>query len=74
MAKNVRLKQISSAGACVKIHSCHLHAPLCGIFALGSLIVVFYSALSGDKSPENYGAHLTESNFQIRSATCTIIG
>ncbi|WP_432764105.1 DUF6783 domain-containing protein [Hungatella effluvii] len=53
--------------ACLKIHSCHLHAPFRGRFAPNSLNVAHYAALIRDKSPTKCDAHLTESNFQTRS-------
>ncbi|MFQ9035659.1 DUF6783 domain-containing protein [Hungatella sp.] len=53
--------------ACLKIHSCHLHAPFRGRFAPNSLNAAHYAALIRDKSPTKCDAHLTESNFQTRS-------
>ncbi len=35
---------IGGARACLKIHSRHLHAPLCGIFGPNSLNVAHYAA------------------------------
>ena len=51
---------------CLKIHSCHLHAPLCGRFTPHSVNVAHYASLIRGKSPTNCDAHLTESNFQTR--------
>ena len=56
-----------STRACLKIHSRHLHAPLCGIFGSHSVNVAHYASLIRVKSPTNCDAHLTESNFQTRS-------
>ena len=53
--------------ACLKNHSCNLHAPLCGIFYLHSVDVARYAALIQAKSPTNCDAHLAESLFQTRS-------
>ena len=53
--------------ACLKNHSCNLHAPLCGIFYLRSVDVARYAALIQEKSPTNCDAHLVESLFQTRS-------
>ena len=53
--------------ACLKNHSCNLHAPLCGIFYLHSVDVARYAALIQEKSPTNCDAHLAESLFQTRS-------
>ena len=55
--------------ACLKNHSCNLHAPLCGIFYLHSVDVARYAALIQAKSPTNCDAHLAESLFQTRSRT-----
>ncbi|NBH19355.1 hypothetical protein D3Z58_13835 [Clostridiaceae bacterium] len=52
----------------MKIHSRHLHAPLCGIFGSYSVNVAHYVSLIRAKSPANCDAHLTESNFQTRSS------
>ncbi|PST34232.1 hypothetical protein C7256_07065 [Enterocloster lavalensis] len=49
---------------CLKIHSHHLHAPLCGIFGPNSVNVARYASLIGTKSPTKCDAHLAESNFQ----------
>ena len=48
----------------MKIHSRHLHAPLCGIFGPNSVNVARYASLIGTKSPTKWDAQLTESNFQ----------
>ena len=55
--------------ACLKIHSCHLHAPLCGIFGPNSVSVAHYASFIRAKSPTKCDAQLTESNFQTRSST-----
>ncbi|WP_394915961.1 DUF6783 domain-containing protein [uncultured Robinsoniella sp.] len=55
------------ARACLKIHSRHLNAPLCGIFAPNSGYVVRLSPFIRDKSPTKCDAQLPESNFKIRS-------
>ncbi|WP_394923775.1 DUF6783 domain-containing protein [uncultured Robinsoniella sp.] len=54
----------------MKIHSCHLHAPLCGIFAPNSGYVARYAPFIRDKSPTKCDAQLPESNFKIRSRSC----
>ncbi|MFR0752278.1 MAG: DUF6783 domain-containing protein, partial [Ruminococcus sp.] len=56
-----------SSRACLKKHSCNLHAPLCGIFHPNSVVVARYDALIRAKSPTNCDAHLAESLFQTRS-------
>ena len=38
--------------ACLKNHSCNLHAPLCGIFHSNSVAVARYGALSGRNLPQ----------------------
>ena len=40
--------------ACLKIHSRHPYAPLCGRFAPYSVAVARYSALMRNKSPISY--------------------
>ena len=55
--------------ACLKNHSCNLHAPLCGRFYLHSVDVARYAALIQAKSPTNCDAHLAESLFQTRSSS-----
>uniref|UniRef100_UPI003FEE128B DUF6783 domain-containing protein n=1 Tax=Anaerobutyricum hallii TaxID=39488 RepID=UPI003FEE128B len=55
--------------ACLKNHSCNLHALICGIFCLHSVDVARYAALIQAKSPTNCNAHLAESIFQTRSKT-----
>ncbi|MFQ8883677.1 MAG: DUF6783 domain-containing protein [Ruminococcus sp.] len=55
--------------ACLKKHSCNLHAPLCGRFCPNSVVVARYDALIRTKSPTNCDAHLAESLFQTRSST-----
>ena len=52
--------------ACLKNHSCNLHAPICGIFCLHSVDVARYAALIQVKSTTNCNAHLAESIFQTR--------
>ncbi|NBI70912.1 hypothetical protein D3Z50_07535 [Clostridiaceae bacterium] len=54
--------------ACLKIHSRHLHAPLCVIFAPNSGYIARYAPFIWHKSPTNCDAHLSESNFQTRSS------
>lgn len=44
-------KYSGAARACLKIHSRHLHAPLCGIFGPNSVNVARYASLIGTKSP-----------------------
>ena len=61
--------KVCSARACLKKHSCNLHAPLCGIFCPDSVVVARYDALIRTKSPTNCDAHLAESLFQTRSKT-----
>ncbi|WP_081820139.1 DUF6783 domain-containing protein [Robinsoniella sp. KNHs210] len=56
--------------ACLKIHSCHLYAPLCGRFAPNSGYVARYAPFIRDKSPTNCDAQLPESNFKTRSRPC----
>ena len=51
----------------MKIHSHHLHAPLCGIFAPNSGCVARYAPFIRDKSPTNWNAQMSESNFKTRS-------
>ncbi len=55
------------SGVCLKIHSRHLHAPLCGRFVPHSVNVAHYASLIRDKSPANCDAQLTESNFKTHS-------
>ena len=50
--------------ACLKNHSCNLHAPLCVEFCLHSVGVARYAALIQTKSSTNCDVHLTESIFQ----------
>ena len=57
------------ARACLKNHSCNLHAPLCGIFHPNSVVVARYDALIRVKFPTNCDAHLAESIFQTRART-----
>ena len=53
--------------ACLKNHSCNLHAPIYGIFCLHSVDVARYAALIQAKFPVNCNAHFAESIFQTRS-------
>ena len=61
-------QRLLSARACLKNHSCNLHAPICGIFCLHSVDVTRYAALIQAKSPVNCNAHLAENIFQTRSS------
>ena len=54
--------------ACLKIHSRHLYAPLCGIFGPNSGYIAHYAPFIWPQSPTNCDAHLPESNFQTRSS------
>ena len=54
--------------ACLKIHSRHLHAPLCGIFGPNSGYIARYAPFIWPKSPTKCNAQLPESNFQTRSS------
>ena len=56
-----------AARACLKNHSRHLHAPLCGIFVPNSLNAAHCAAFIWPKSPTKRNAHLAESIFQTRS-------
>ncbi|NBI70985.1 hypothetical protein D3Z50_07915 [Clostridiaceae bacterium] len=58
------------ARACLKNHSRHLHAPLCGIFGPNSLNAAHCAAFIWPKSPIKWNAHLAESIFQTRSKAC----
>ena len=58
--------------ACLKNHSCNLHASICGIFCLHSVDVARYAALIQTKSPTNCDAHLAESIFRTRSSAGVI--
>ncbi|WP_394927575.1 DUF6783 domain-containing protein [uncultured Robinsoniella sp.] len=49
------------------MHSRHLHAPLCGIFAPNSGYIARYVPFIRDRSPTNCDVQLSESNFQTRS-------
>ncbi len=53
--------------ACLKNHSCHLHSPLCVIFAPNSGYIARYAPFIWHKSPTNCEIHLAESIFQTRS-------
>ncbi|WP_394921440.1 DUF6783 domain-containing protein [uncultured Robinsoniella sp.] len=50
------------------MHSRHLHAPLCGIFAPNSGYIVRLSLFIRDKSPTNCDAQPSESNFKTHSS------
>ena len=52
---------------CLKIHSCHLHAPLCVIFVPNSGYIARYAPFIWHKSPTKCDAHLTKSIFKTRS-------
>ena len=56
--------------ACLKNHSCNLHAPFCGTFVPNSVVVARYAALIRDKFPTNCDAHLAESIFQTHPRAC----
>ena len=58
----------AGAGACLKKHSCQLHAPLCGMFGPHSVNVAHYDSFIRVKSPTNCDAHLTESIFKTCSS------
>ncbi|NBI70189.1 hypothetical protein D3Z50_03730 [Clostridiaceae bacterium] len=60
-------KSAADARACLKNHSRHLHAPLCGIFGPNSLNAAHCAAFIWPKSPTKRNAHLAESIFQTRS-------
>ncbi|WP_158347294.1 DUF6783 domain-containing protein [Diplocloster agilis] len=53
--------------AYLKIHSRHLHAPLCGIFGPNSVSAAHCASFIGAKSPTKCDAQPAESNFQTRS-------
>ena len=57
------------ARVCLKNHSCHLHAPLCGRFAPNSGYIARYAPFIWHKSPTKCDAHLTKSIFKTRSST-----
>lgn len=61
------LKLYQNTRAYLKIYSCQLHTPFCGIFGSNSVSVAHYTSLIGTKSPTNCNAQLAESNFQTRS-------
>ncbi len=56
------------ARVCLKNHSCHLHAPLCGRFAPNSGYIARYAPFIWHKSPTKCDAHLTKSIFKTRSS------
>src|SRR5699024_7513592 len=58
----------NTSRVCLKIHSCNLHAPLCGKFVPKSVSVARYASWFWNKFPTNCDAHLAESNFQTRSS------
>ncbi|WP_394914266.1 DUF6783 domain-containing protein [Robinsoniella sp.] len=64
------MKSRKKIRACLKIHSRHLHVPLCGIFAPNSGYVARYVPFIRDKSPTKCDAQLPESNYQTRSRAC----
>ncbi|WP_394921234.1 DUF6783 domain-containing protein [uncultured Robinsoniella sp.] len=51
----------------MKIHSCHQHASLSGIFAPNEGYVARYAPFIRNKSPTKCDAQLPESNFKTRS-------
>ncbi len=53
--------------ACLKIHSHHLHTPLCRKLGPHSVNVAHNASLIRAQFPTNCDAHLTESNFQTHS-------
>ena len=55
------LEEKLHARACLKNHSCNLHAPFCGTFVPNSVVVAHYDAFIRDKFPTNCDAHLAES-------------
>ncbi|MFR1079795.1 DUF6783 domain-containing protein [Enterocloster sp.] len=50
----------------MKIHSCHLHAPLRGISRPDSVSVAHYASFIRPESSTKCDAQLSESNFQTR--------
>ena len=68
-AENYSENSSKKSRACLKNHSCNLHAPFCGTFVSNSVVVARYDALIRNKSPTNCDAHLAESIFQTRSST-----
>ena len=64
---NSRKNNVIIPRACLKIHSSHLHAPLCGIFGSNSGYIARYAPFILPKAPTNCDIHLAESNFQTRS-------
>ena len=48
--------------ACLKNHSCNLHAPLCGTFVPNSVVVARYDALIRDKFPQTV-THILQKAF-----------
>ena len=62
-----------SVRECLKIHSCHLCVPLRGIFDPNSGYIARYAPFIWAKSPIKRDAQLTESNFQTRSRTMTVL-
>ena len=57
----------NNSRACLKNHSCNLHAPICGRFYLNEGGVAGYVNWMKAKYTANCNAHLAESIFQIRS-------
>ena len=66
--RNIWLIGVGHTRVCLKIHSRHLYAPLCGIFGPNSGYIAHYAPFIWPKSPTNCDAHLPESNFQTRSS------
>ena len=66
---NSRKNNVIIPRACLKIHSSHLHAPLCGIFGSNSGYIARYAPFILPKAPTNCDIHLAESNFQTRSSS-----
>ncbi len=64
------IRRIRYTRACLKNHSCHLHALLCVIFAPNSGYIAHYAPFIWHKSLTNCDAHLTESIFQTCSRAC----
>ncbi|WP_394926746.1 DUF6783 domain-containing protein [uncultured Robinsoniella sp.] len=52
----------------MKIHSRHLHAPLCGISAPNSGYIARCVPFIRDKFPTNSDEHLAVSNFKTRNS------
>ena len=65
--KNRNVVITCSTSACLKIHSRHLHVPLCYIIALNSGYVARSCPSSGTNLPQSV-SQLPESNFKTRSS------